>query len=190
MSRELVRQNGRGTTWNCNKKDSERELREQIQQEIETKSKFCSNPTFHCSLPRLDGYEFCLRHILRDARSNYRQCTHLYFNGRKCVNAVIKHDIKKDPNLTTLCFEHNRQTQLNKTHITVGKLKQIETNEILLSNLINHMNVEEVVKKERNCGEQDEEIDVVTPHVSTFGRFQFTLIEFLVCVCVRVWDLI
>ncbi|XP_053961828.1 KAT8 regulatory NSL complex subunit 2 [Anastrepha ludens] len=143
------------------------ELREQLHQEIENKAKSCSNPTYECSVPRVDGYEFCMRHILRDPCGNFRQCTHIYPNGRKCTNALQKHDIKKDPALTTLCFEHNRKAQLQKTHATVGKLKRTDTNEVLLNSLAHHINVEDV-QPEQNVGEQDEEIDVVSPHVTPF----------------------
>ncbi|XP_011208373.3 KAT8 regulatory NSL complex subunit 2 [Bactrocera dorsalis] len=143
------------------------ELREQLHQEIENKAKSCSNPTYECSLPRADGSEYCIQHILRDPRGNYRQCTFIYSNGRKCQNAVQKHDIKKDPEMTTLCFEHNRQAQLRKTHTTVGKLKRTDTNEALLHSLSNHINLDDK-QSERSNSEQDEEIDVVTPHVTPF----------------------
>ncbi|CAD7000578.1 unnamed protein product [Ceratitis capitata] len=142
------------------------ELREQLQQEIENKAKACSNPTHQCSLPRVDDSEYCMRHILRDPRGLYRQCTFIYPNGKKCPNALQKHDIKKDPTLTTLCFEHNRQAQLRKTHTTVGKFKCTDTNEALLYNLANHISVEDT-QLQSGC-EQDEEIDVVSPHVTPF----------------------
>lgn len=144
------------------------ELREQLHQEIENKVKRCSNSTYECSIPRVDGYEYCMRHILQDTCGNFRQCTFIYPNGRKCANALQKHDIKKDPALTTLCFEHNRQAQLQKTHATVGKLKRTDTNEVLLNNLAHHINIEDV-QPEETIAEQDEEIDVVSPHVAPFG---------------------
>uniref|UniRef100_W8CBA5 KAT8 regulatory NSL complex subunit 2 n=1 Tax=Ceratitis capitata TaxID=7213 RepID=W8CBA5_CERCA len=144
------------------------ELREQLHQEIENKVKRCSNTSYECTLPRVDGYEYCMRHILRDPSGNFRQCSFIYTNGRKCQNALLKHDIKKDPALTTLCFEHNRQEQLRKTHATVGKLKRTDTNEVLLNNLTHHINVEDVQAEEEPVAEQDEEIDVVSPHVAPF----------------------
>nr|XP_014088649.1 KAT8 regulatory NSL complex subunit 2 [Bactrocera oleae] len=146
------------------------ELREQLHQEIENKAKRCSNSTYECSIPRVDGYEYCMRHILQDPCGNFRQCTFNYGNGRKCANALQKHDIKKDPALTTLCFEHNRQAQLQKTHATVGKLKRTDTNEVLLNNLAHHINVEDV-QQEEAIAEQDEEIDVVSPHVAPFVAY-------------------
>ncbi|XP_019890262.2 KAT8 regulatory NSL complex subunit 2 [Musca domestica] len=172
MSKMLPRQCGRGGVANCGLPPSnslgDKELRDQLQQEIENKSKLCSNPTYECTIPRIDGYEYCMRHILRDPKGNFRQCTYTYSNNRKCTNALPKHDLKKDPNMTTLCFEHNRQVQLQKTHASVGKLKQVETNEALLNSLAHHLHVEETPEKnETNC-EQDEEIDVVSPHVTPF----------------------
>ncbi|XP_017467059.1 PREDICTED: KAT8 regulatory NSL complex subunit 2-like isoform X1 [Rhagoletis zephyria] len=143
------------------------ELREQLHQEIENKAKSCSNPTYECSLPRVDGHEYCMRHILRDPRGNFRQCTYIYPNGRKCTNALQKHDLKKDPAMTTLCFEHNRQAQLQKTHASVGKLKRTDTNEALLNSLAHHINVE-VNQWDQMDDDQDEEIDVVSPHVAPF----------------------
>ncbi|XP_037936954.1 KAT8 regulatory NSL complex subunit 2-like [Teleopsis dalmanni] len=152
-----------------NQSGGEKELREQLLQEIENKAKSCSNPTFECSLPRLEGYEFCLRHILRDVNSPYRQCAYLYPNSRKCPNAVLKHDIKKDPALTMLCFEHNRQVQLSKTHTSIGKLLRAETNDSLLHGLSHHLNFDKITKEPEVATEPDEEeIDVVSPHVSAF----------------------
>ncbi|XP_017485793.1 PREDICTED: KAT8 regulatory NSL complex subunit 2-like isoform X1 [Rhagoletis zephyria] len=146
------------------------ELREHLHQEIENKAKQCSNSTYECTIPRVDGHEYCMRHILCDPSGNFRQCTYTYPNGRKCPNALQKHDIKKDPALTTLCFDHNRQAQLQKTHTIVGKLKRIDTNEVLLNSLAHHVNVEDV-QPEESVSEQDEEIDVVSPHVAPFVAY-------------------
>ncbi|KAM7357213.1 KAT8 regulatory NSL complex subunit dim gamma-tubulin 1 [Cochliomyia hominivorax] len=169
MSKQLPRQCGRGGVANCGGSSVvDKDLRDQLHQEIESKSKTCSNPTYECTIPRIDGYDYCMRHILRDPRGNFRQCSYTYFNGKKCPNALPKHDLKKDPNMTTLCFEHNRQVQLQKTHATVGKLKQVDTNEVLLNSLSHHINVEEVAGKSSANSEQDEEIDVVSPHVTPF----------------------
>lgn len=149
-------------------------LREGVYQDIE-KAKACSNPTYECSLPRLDGYEYCIRHILRDGKGNFRQCSFVYAsNNRKCMNAVPKHDLKKDPNMTTYCFEHTRQMQLQKTHQKMGKYRRFETNDALMNSLAHHLNVEESIEKTtpQSC-EQDEEIDVVSPHVAPFGKLKF-----------------
>lgn len=152
--------------------EKEQKLREQIHSEL-AKLKYCSNPTYECSLMRLDGYEYCIRHILRDPRANYRQCTHVFPNGRKCTNAVPKLDTKKEQIQTTLCFEHNRQTQLQKTHLSVGRLRsRVETNETLLNSLSHHVNVEDIKQEVPRPEPDDDEIDVVSPHVTPFGKRQ------------------
>ncbi|XP_017110227.2 KAT8 regulatory NSL complex subunit 2 isoform X1 [Drosophila bipectinata] len=148
--------------------EKEQQLRDQIHNEL-TKIKYCANPTYECSLMRIDGYEYCIRHILRDPRANYRQCTHVFANGRKCINAVPKFDNKKELILTTLCFEHNRQTQLQKTHLTVGRIRsRVETNETLLNSLSSHINVEDIRPEAPNPEPDEDEIDVVSPHVTPF----------------------
>lgn len=169
FSPNQLRQCARFTGTACTP-EKEQKLREQIHSEL-AKIKYCSNPTYSCSLMRLDGYEFCIRHILRDPRANYRQCTHVFPNGRKCANAVPKLDTKKEQILTTLCFEHNRQAQLQKTHLSVGRLRsRVETNETLLNNLSHHVNVEDVKAELPKPEPDDDEIDVVSPHVTPFGE--------------------
>ncbi|KAM8705313.1 hypothetical protein ACLKA7_009732 [Drosophila subpalustris] len=167
FSPNQLRQCARFTGTACTP-EKEQKLRDQIHSEL-AKIKYCSNPTYECSLMRLDGYEYCIRHILRDPRANYRQCTHVYPNGRKCTNAVPKLDTKKEQILTTLCFEHNRQTQLQKTHLSVGRLRsRVETNETLLNNLSHHINVEDIKADLPKPEPDDDEIDVVSPHVTPF----------------------
>ncbi|XP_017846870.1 KAT8 regulatory NSL complex subunit 2 isoform X2 [Drosophila busckii] len=167
FSPNQMRQCARITSTACTP-EKEQKLREQIHSEL-AKIKYCSNPTYECSLMRIDGYEYCIRHILRDPRANYRQCTHVYPNGRKCINAVPKLDTKKEQILTTLCFEHNRQTQLQKTHLSVGRLRsRVETNETLLSSLTHHVNIEDIKQELPKQEHDDDEIDVVSPHVTPF----------------------
>ncbi|XP_017076327.1 KAT8 regulatory NSL complex subunit 2 isoform X2 [Drosophila eugracilis] len=167
FSPNQLRQCARFTGTPCTP-DKEQQLREQIHSEL-TKIKYCANPTYECSLMRIEGYEYCIRHILRDPRSNYRQCSHVYSNGRKCINAVAKFDNKKEQILTTLCFEHNRQTQLQKTHLNVGRIRsRVETNETLLHGLSSHINVEDIKPEVPKAEPDDDEIDVVSPHVIPF----------------------
>lgn len=152
--------------------DQEKELREQLHVEIEKKSKACSNPTYECSIPRLDGYEFCIRHILKDPRAPYRPCAYTFPNGKKCPQATPKHDVKKDPSLTIYCFEHSRLSQLTSTRNSIGKLKQIETNEVLLNSLSHHLSVEPLSPPPPSFScEVDEEIDVVSPNIRQFVNY-------------------
>ncbi|EDW98237.2 KAT8 regulatory NSL complex subunit 2 isoform X1 [Drosophila yakuba] len=167
FSPNQLRQCARFTGTPCTP-DKEHQLREQIHSEL-AKIKYCANPTYECSLMRIEGYEYCIRHVLRDPRSNYRQCSHVYSNGRKCINAVAKYDNKKEQILTTLCFEHNRQTQLQKTHMNVGRIRsRVETNETLLHSLSSHINVEDIKPEAPKIEPDDDEIDVVSPHVTPF----------------------
>ncbi|KAM9321488.1 KAT8 regulatory NSL complex subunit 2 [Gastrophryne carolinensis] len=73
-----------------------------------------------CSQPRLDGYEFCIKHILEDRNAPYKQCSYISTkNGRRCSAAAPKPD-KKDG--VSFCTEHARrnalslQAQIKKSH--------------------------------------------------------------------------
>ncbi|XP_061217779.1 KAT8 regulatory NSL complex subunit 2 isoform X1 [Neopsephotus bourkii] len=63
-----------------------------------------------CSQPRLDGQEFCIKHILEDRTAPFKQCSYVSAkNGRRCPNAAPKTE-KKDG--TSLCAEHARRNAL------------------------------------------------------------------------------
>lgn len=48
-----------------------------------------------CSLPRLDGLEFCIKHILEDKNAPFKQCNYVSTkNGKRCPNASPKGDRK------------------------------------------------------------------------------------------------
>lgn len=117
--------------------DNEKALREQLHIEIENRTKACANPTYECSLTRLDGFEFCMKHILLDdtGRTPYKQCSFLYPNGHKCTEPAPKHSTKKDIGISNYCFEHSRLSQLNKLRTTIGKCKPVETPETILNDL-------------------------------------------------------
>lgn len=103
-------------------------LRDKLHLEIEKKSKTCSNPTFACSLKRVESNEFCLRHILQDPNAPYKQCLYMYpVSGKQCAQAAPKHDLKKDKHFSLFCFEHSRLSQLTKTRTQIGKLARPTT---------------------------------------------------------------
>lgn len=120
--------------------EQEKRLRDQLHAEIAIKTKACSNIAYECSLPRIDGYDYCIRHILQDPQAPYKQCTFLLTNGKRCLQPAPKYDPKKDI-LTSFCFEHSRQSQLTKTRTSIGKLKLVETNETILNDLSHHVNL-------------------------------------------------
>lgn len=118
--------------------EQEKALRDQLHIEIANKTKVCSNIAYECSLPRIDGYEYCLRHILQDPHAPYKQCTFLLTNGKRCLQPAPKYDPKKDI-FTSFCFEHSRLSQRNKTRSSIGKFKKVETSETILKDLAHHV---------------------------------------------------
>ena len=49
----------------------------------------CSYSTKLCKQRRINGYAFCIRHILEDPSSPFRQCKHVAkYNQQKCSNAI------------------------------------------------------------------------------------------------------
>lgn len=159
--------------------DQEKELRNQIHMEIEKKSKVCSNPLYECTLPRLEHYNYCLRHILQDPRAPYKQCAFFFAsNGKRCLEPAPKYENKKEYG-TNYCFEHSRLTQLTRTKSAVGKLTPIETTETLLHNLAHHVKVDKS-KQSANCSalkitvhedDEEEELDIVTPSVDPYSEY-------------------
>ncbi|XP_061684180.1 KAT8 regulatory NSL complex subunit 2 [Syngnathoides biaculeatus] len=63
-----------------------------------------------CSQPRLDGLEFCIKHILEDKSAPYKQCNYVSAkNGKRCPNAAPKVE-RKDG--VTFCAEHARRNAM------------------------------------------------------------------------------
>ncbi|XP_031949811.1 KAT8 regulatory NSL complex subunit 2 isoform X2 [Corvus moneduloides] len=63
-----------------------------------------------CSQPRLEGQEFCIKHILEDRNAPFKQCSYVSTkNGKRCPNAAPKPE-KKDG--TSFCAEHARRNAL------------------------------------------------------------------------------
>ncbi|XP_039602597.1 KAT8 regulatory NSL complex subunit 2 isoform X2 [Polypterus senegalus] len=92
----------------------------------------CSYSQRPCSRPRLEGLEYCIRHILEDKNSPYKQCSYISTkNGRKCPNAAPKPD-KKDG--VTYCTEHARKNAL-AVQAQMKKVSSGPSPEILLAQL-------------------------------------------------------
>ncbi|XP_057239925.1 KAT8 regulatory NSL complex subunit 2 [Malurus melanocephalus] len=70
----------------------------------------CSFAPRPCSQPRLEGQEFCIKHILEDRNAPFKQCSYVSTkNGKRCPNAAPKPE-KKDG--TSFCAEHARRNAL------------------------------------------------------------------------------
>lgn len=56
----------------------------------------CSFTQRPCSQPRLEGLEFCIKHVLEDKNAPYRQCSYVSNkNGKRCLNAAPKVEKKE-----------------------------------------------------------------------------------------------
>uniref|UniRef100_A0A8C4XMP6 KAT8 regulatory NSL complex subunit 2 n=1 Tax=Falco tinnunculus TaxID=100819 RepID=A0A8C4XMP6_FALTI len=70
----------------------------------------CAFTHRQCSQPRLEGQEFCLKHILEDRSAPFKQCSYVSTkNGKRCPNAAPKPE-KKDG--ASFCAEHARRNVL------------------------------------------------------------------------------
>lgn len=55
----------------------------------------CSFTLRPCSQPRLEGLDFCIKHILEDKSAPYKQCSYVSVkNGKRCPNAAPKAERK------------------------------------------------------------------------------------------------
>jgi hypothetical protein len=53
----------------------------------------CSYLAHECSGQRVEGYDYCIRHILEDKTAPYRLCGYVYSgNGRRCIMPTPKGD--------------------------------------------------------------------------------------------------
>ncbi|XP_068603396.1 KAT8 regulatory NSL complex subunit 2 isoform X2 [Brachionichthys hirsutus] len=67
----------------------------------------CAFAQRSCSQPRLDGLDFCIKHVLEDRTAPYKQCSYVSAkNGKRCPNASPKVE-RKDG--VTFCAEHARR---------------------------------------------------------------------------------
>lgn len=118
--------------------EQERDLRDQLHMEIEQKTKACSNFVYDCSLPRVDSFDYCMKHILQDPLAPYKQCSFMFpRSNKRCQQPAPKRDV-----YTNMCFEHSRQTQLQCTRSTFGTYGHVETNETLLRDLGHRVDAE------------------------------------------------
>lgn len=91
---------------------------------------FCNYAHRTCMHNRIDGYEFCMKHILEDKMAPFKQCGFISNkNGKKCPNAAPKSD-RKDGH----CPEHAKKAAILRQRAS-RKRQPDETAEILLEEL-------------------------------------------------------
>ncbi|XP_037540569.1 KAT8 regulatory NSL complex subunit 2 isoform X1 [Nematolebias whitei] len=99
----------------------------------------CSFTLRPCSQPRLEGLEFCIKHILEDKNAPYKQCSYVSVkNGKRCPNAAPKAE-RKDG--VTFCAEHARKNAM-ALQAQMRKASSGPSPEALLSQLSCHHRAE------------------------------------------------
>uniref|UniRef100_A0A8D2E5Q3 KAT8 regulatory NSL complex subunit 2 n=1 Tax=Theropithecus gelada TaxID=9565 RepID=A0A8D2E5Q3_THEGE len=92
-----------------------------------------------CSQPRLEGQEFCIKHILEDKNAPFKQCSYISTkNGKRCPNAAPKPE-KKDG--VSFCAEHVRRNAL-ALHAQMKKTNPGPMGETLLCQLSSYAKTE------------------------------------------------
>lgn len=93
----------------------------------------CAFTTYSCSLPRLDGFEYCSRHILEDKTAPFRQCNYIFTStGKRCLRSAPTSDRKEG-----YCLEHSRRSLVVRQR-AARKTCPRQTPETLLSMLSHH----------------------------------------------------
>ncbi|CAH1773528.1 unnamed protein product [Owenia fusiformis] len=94
---------------------------------------FCNYSHRICMQNRIDGFDYCIKHILEDKDAPYKQCSYMSNkNGKRCHNAAPKSD-RKDG----YCIEHAKKTAILRQQ-AARKHKPRETPESLLEELEHH----------------------------------------------------
>lgn len=70
-------------------------LRAELEEELINK-KQCTYPSYECTQLCLEGYKFCVKHILQDKNAPFKQCSYVFSsNGKRCHLPAPRSD-KKD----------------------------------------------------------------------------------------------
>ncbi|XP_054627455.1 KAT8 regulatory NSL complex subunit 2 [Dunckerocampus dactyliophorus] len=92
-----------------------------------------------CTQPRLEGLDFCIKHILEDKNAPYKQCSYVSTkNGKRCPNAAPKVE-RKDG--VTFCAEHARRNAM-ALRAQMRKVSSGPSAEMLLSQLSGYSRAE------------------------------------------------
>lgn len=82
-----------------------------------------------CMQNSVEGYNFCLRHILEDKTAPFKQCSYITKSGRRCSIAALKLE-RKDG----LCMDHAKKATLSKQRMNRRKRPR-ESADALLEDL-------------------------------------------------------
>ncbi|GAB1609345.1 KAT8 regulatory NSL complex subunit 2-like [Argonauta hians] len=122
---------------------------------------FCNYSHRVCMQNRLDGSLYCLKHILEDKNTPFKQCSYVATKtGKRCPNAAPKAERKdeepkkRESVIKRYCFFHARRAALLRQRST-RKCKPKETPETLLEELDHYGSpeCESDVRKYRNNNE-------------------------------------
>lgn len=129
----------------------------------------CKYPTYDCNSTAEKKFGHCLKHILKDpstkASKEYTNCSFISINGNSCPN------IRPIDTTTPYCHEHSRMNQINKMKAAIGRKKQLDSSEIIVSNLSHYLqNEKSKPQSTTKIGEDDEiaEEICVTSNVDPF----------------------
>jgi len=93
----------------------------------------CGYSNYNCSLGRLEGFEYCSRHILEDKSAPFRQCNYIFTStGKRCLRPAPTTDRKEG-----YCGEHSRRSLVVRQR-AARKRPPRETTETLLTQLSHH----------------------------------------------------
>lgn len=71
-----------------------------------------------CTQPRIEGWDFCIKHILEDKNAPYRQCSYVSSkNAKRCPNAAPKPD-KKDGYMFIPHLKHIRTVRVGRRRLS------------------------------------------------------------------------
>ncbi|GLV36308.1 dim gamma-tubulin 1 [Carabus blaptoides fortunei] len=136
-------------------------LRAQLHQELESK-KICTYQPHECSQLTLEGYDYCLRHIMEDKSAPYKQCNYVYNNnGKRCHLPAPKGE-KKDH---AYCADHAFKSHLMRVRAG-SKHQPSDSIETMLDSLSHYVVSDEskstIVKKELIDDKDEDTEDLIT----------------------------
>lgn len=146
-------------------------LRNMLHVEIENKTKACSNASFQCSVARLEGFKYCILHILQDKQSPYTSCAYTFpLSGHRCPLAAPR---QKNKHFSNYCFEHSRLFQLTKTRNLAGRMQRPDTVEAHLGSLTHYVRLQKT-----DPDKEDEDVDVESMSKDPLSECAFATIYF------------